>query len=85
MSPLDRVIETRPPDFSASQAVQIGRDRFALPAAAASNLGSERDQTFLLQAADGTGLAVMKVSNAAEDPATLDMEADAVLTWEDLL
>jgi 4-aminobutyrate aminotransferase-like enzyme/Ser/Thr protein kinase RdoA (MazF antagonist) len=75
---VDPVIETSPPGFEPDLAVQIGRNCYGSAAVSARNLGSERDQTFLLQAPDGTGLSVLKVSNAAEDPDTLDMEALAV-------
>jgi hypothetical protein len=49
------------------------------PPAGARNFGSGRDQAFLLTGASGTGTAVLKVSNPAEDPAMLDMEAMAAL------
>ena len=69
----------RLPAFSEPEAVEVAARTFGLAALTATNLGSERDQTFLLQGAGGERLAIMKVSNAAEDPATLDMEALAVL------
>ena len=75
-SPLiDAVLQAPPPTFSTDQAVQIAAQTFDIGAADARNLGSERDQTFLLLDDAGSGLAVLKVSNPAEDPATLDMEA----------
>lgn len=67
----------RPPAFSAAQACEIGRAAFGLDAADAASLGSERDQAFLLTGPSGS--AVLKVSNPAEDPAMLDMEAMAAL------
>jgi Ser/Thr protein kinase RdoA (MazF antagonist) len=60
-------------------AVGIAAQTFGVEADGARDLGSERDQAFLLLDGDGQSIAVMKVSNAAEDPATLDMEALAVL------
>ncbi len=72
---IDAVLLSQPPAFSTEQAVEIGAATFGIRSAAARNLGSERDQTFLLLDAAGTGQAVLKVSNPAEDPATLDMEA----------
>ncbi len=76
---MDPVLAAARPAFDAAAAIDIARQTFDVEAAAARDLGSERDQTFLLLGPDDTPLAVMKVSNAAEDPATLDMEALAVL------
>jgi 4-aminobutyrate aminotransferase-like enzyme/Ser/Thr protein kinase RdoA (MazF antagonist) len=70
----DAVLTADPPTFDESEAVVIAARAFALDATSARNLGSERDQAFLLL--DGTEpLAVMKISNPAEDPEILDMEA----------
>ena len=76
---MDRVLAVARPAFDAASVVDIARRTFGVEAAAARDLGSERDQTFLLLDADDAPLAVLKLSNAAEDPATLDMEALAVL------
>ncbi|HEX6844834.1 MAG TPA: phosphotransferase, partial [Actinomycetota bacterium] len=76
---MDEVLHTTPPRFDEGEAVEIAARTFGIAAATARNLGSERDQTFLLADPDGVGVAVMKVSNLAEDPATLDMEALAAL------
>ena len=75
----DTVLRASPPAFTDDDAPDLGRRSFGVEAASAENLGSERDQTFLLRDAAGEPLAIMKVSNAAEDPATLDMEALAAL------
>src|SRR4026208_965932 len=75
---MDRVLAVARPAFDAASVVDIARRTFGVEAAAARDLGSERDQTFLLLDADDAPLAVLKLSNAAEDPATLDMEALAV-------
>jgi 4-aminobutyrate aminotransferase-like enzyme/Ser/Thr protein kinase RdoA (MazF antagonist) len=75
---IDAVLQAQPPSFSTGEAVQIAGRTFGITAGGARNLGSERDQTFMLldhAGAGGAGLAVLKVSNPAEDPATLDMEA----------
>lgn len=72
---MDEVLQTTPPRFSEDDALGIAATTFGIEATAARDLGSERDQTFLLKGAGGEDLAVMKVSNPAEDPATLDMEA----------
>ncbi|MEN9504938.1 MAG: hypothetical protein RI958_864 [Actinomycetota bacterium] len=74
---IDPVLIAPRPDCSTSDACAIG-ERFGIAAASATDLGSERDRTFMLCADDGTRLAVLKVSNAAESVDTLDMEASAV-------
>ena len=75
----DPVLRAAPPRFSEHRAVEIASTSYGVTASAARDLGSERDQTFILLGSDGAGIAVMKVSNPAEDPATLDMEALAAL------
>ncbi|MGI9005651.1 MAG: phosphotransferase [Streptosporangiaceae bacterium] len=72
---IDAVLEAPPPAFSPALACDAGRTGFGLDAAGASGLGSERDQAFLLRDAAGVATGVLKVSNQAEDPAMLDMEA----------
>jgi 4-aminobutyrate aminotransferase-like enzyme/Ser/Thr protein kinase RdoA (MazF antagonist) len=74
----DAVLAASPPDFDEPAILAIATDTFGVRAHAAEDLGSERDQTFLLLDAAERPLAVMKLSNAAEDTATLDMEALAV-------
>ena len=71
---IDAVLAVRPPRWSVDQAVEIAAATFAVQAASATNLGSERDQTFMLHDSAGGPVAVMKVSNPAESPETLDME-----------
>ncbi len=75
----DPVLEITPPSFSDQEALSIANATYRVSASDAKNLGSERDQTFMLQDTAGQALAVMKVSNPAEDPITLDMEALGVL------
>lgn len=75
---IDPVLMASPPGFDAGDAVRIGLRTYGIEATDADDLGSERDQTWLLRGPDGP-LAVMKISNPAEDPATLDMEALAAL------
>ncbi len=72
---IDAVLQAPPPRFSESEAVRIGQESYAIEASQARNLGSERDQTFMLLGDSDQPVAVLKVSNPAEDPATLDMEA----------
>jgi 4-aminobutyrate aminotransferase-like enzyme/Ser/Thr protein kinase RdoA (MazF antagonist) len=55
---------------------RIAAELFGLDGTAA-NLGSERDQTFLVEGPAGAG--VVKLSNLGEDPATLDLETEAIL------
>lgn len=76
---IDPVLTTDPPPIDAGRALEIARSAFAVEAAAATDLGSERDRTFRLADIEGGPLAILKVSNVAEDPATLDMEAAAVV------
>ena len=75
----DAVLATPRPTFEPAEAAAIAARTFGVAAVDARDLGSERDQTFLLLDPDGAGLAICKLSNAAEDPAVLDMEAAAVL------
>jgi 4-aminobutyrate aminotransferase-like enzyme/Ser/Thr protein kinase RdoA (MazF antagonist) len=74
MEAIDAVLTADPPRFDEAEAVAIGRACFGVDADGAVDLGSERDQTFLLTL-DRTPVAVLKGSNAAESTATLDMEA----------
>jgi Ser/Thr protein kinase RdoA (MazF antagonist) len=76
---IDAVLQTQPPAFTPEQACEIGRGTFGIEASGATNLGSERDQAFMLTGSSGSRVAVLKVSNPAEDPAMLDMEATAAL------
>ena len=75
----DPVLAASPPDIDESELIEVVAATFGLRAAAARDLGSERDRTFLLVDDRDGSLAVAKVSNAAEDAAVLDMEALAVL------
>jgi 4-aminobutyrate aminotransferase-like enzyme/Ser/Thr protein kinase RdoA (MazF antagonist) len=79
MAAFDPVLRAAPPRVGPARALAVARSAFGIEAAGARDLGSERDRAFMLTGADGADLAVMKVSNTAEDPATLDMEAEAVL------
>ena len=74
---IDGVWRAAPPRYSAADACEIAAHTFGVRAAAAQSLGSERDQAFTLRDAAGVDVAVMKISNAAEDVAVLDMEAMA--------
>jgi 4-aminobutyrate aminotransferase-like enzyme/Ser/Thr protein kinase RdoA (MazF antagonist) len=76
---IDAVLQAPPPAFSPEQACEIAQATFGIDAAGARSLGSERDQAFLLTGPAGGRLAVLKVSNPAEDPVMLDMEAMAAL------
>jgi 4-aminobutyrate aminotransferase-like enzyme len=70
----DAVLAAEPPAFTIDRAVQAALDAYDVTATSALDLGSERDQTFLLIDAAATPIAVMKISNPAEDPEILDME-----------
>jgi 4-aminobutyrate aminotransferase-like enzyme/Ser/Thr protein kinase RdoA (MazF antagonist) len=69
------VLETQPPRFSPAEVARIAAEVFAVEGVA-SDLGSERDQTFLID--DGGAGAVLKISNLGEDPAVLDLEHAAI-------
>ena len=70
------VLEASPPRFPAEEVAAIAADLFDLHGEA-RDLGSERDQTFLIE--DGGEGGVLKISNAGEDSAVLDLEASALL------
>jgi 4-aminobutyrate aminotransferase-like enzyme/Ser/Thr protein kinase RdoA (MazF antagonist) len=70
------VLESRPPRFSDDDVARIAAELFGLEGNA-TNLGSERDQTFLVEGPADAG--VVKLSNLGEDPATLDLETEAIL------
>jgi 4-aminobutyrate aminotransferase-like enzyme/Ser/Thr protein kinase RdoA (MazF antagonist) len=76
---MDRVLTGANPKLAAPAAVAAAAELFGVAAEEAVDLGSERDRTFALQDADGTRVAILKVSNAHEDPEVLDMEAAAAL------
>jgi 4-aminobutyrate aminotransferase-like enzyme/Ser/Thr protein kinase RdoA (MazF antagonist) len=69
------VLEEMPPSFSADDVARIA-ERFGLDGTV-TDLGSERDQTFLVQGQAASG--VLKISNLGESAATLDLEAEAIL------
>jgi len=66
------VLESTPPRFTADDVAALADELFGVTGGA-RDLGSERDQTFLVQ-----GAGVVKISNAAEDPANLELEAAAI-------
>lgn len=69
------VLETRPPRFTTDEVARIAAQLFGLEGTAV-DLGSERDQTFLI---DGAGCdGVLKISNIGEDEAVLDLERAAI-------
>ena len=68
----------QPPRFSEEEAAGIAQEVFGVEGVARS-LGSERDQTFLIDGGTPEASAVMKLSNAAERADRLDMEALAAL------
>jgi 4-aminobutyrate aminotransferase-like enzyme/Ser/Thr protein kinase RdoA (MazF antagonist) len=76
---MDSVMTGERPRVEESEAVAIAAEMFGVRAETAQDLGSERDRSFLLLGDRGEAVAVLKVSNAAEDPEVLDMEAGAAL------
>lgn len=69
------VLESMPPRFNADEVAVIAADLFGL-VGDAQDLGSERDQTFLIAGSEGDG--VVKISNLGENPASLELEAAAI-------
>jgi 4-aminobutyrate aminotransferase-like enzyme/Ser/Thr protein kinase RdoA (MazF antagonist) len=74
-SPAQSVLEAPPPRFSAEEIAAIVAELFGLRGTAVE-LGSERDQTFMID--DGGEGGVVKVSNLGEEPAVLDLETEAI-------
>ncbi len=72
---MSSVLDSKPPRFSSDEVARIAAELFGLEGVA-TNLGSERDQTFLVEGAADAG--VVKLSNLGEDPATLDLETEAI-------
>jgi 4-aminobutyrate aminotransferase-like enzyme/Ser/Thr protein kinase RdoA (MazF antagonist) len=72
---MSSVLEATPPTFTAEEAARIAAELYGLRGTA-SALGSERDQAFLLE--DGGAGGVLKISNASEDAAVLDLEEAAI-------
>ncbi|HZC29471.1 MAG TPA: aminotransferase class III-fold pyridoxal phosphate-dependent enzyme, partial [Gaiellaceae bacterium] len=75
--PRSSVLEAPPPRFSADEVARIAAELFDVSGTAV-DLGSERDQTFLIDDGCGGG-GVLKISNLGEDPAVLDLETGAIL------
>ena len=69
------VLETTPPRFTPEEVAAIAAELFGLEGEA-RDLGSERDQTFMV------GEGILKISNTGEDPAVLDLEEKALLHIE---
>lgn len=76
---MDTVLRAPRPRLNPGDALGIAEALFGVAAASARDLGSERDLTVLLLDEEGGAVAVLKVSNPAEDPGVLDMEAAAAL------
>src|SRR5579884_1985836 len=69
------VLESEPPRFTPAEAEEIAAALFEVRGRA-TDLGSERDQTFLLE--NGSGGVVLKVSNSAERSDVLELEEAAI-------
>ncbi|MDZ7644724.1 MAG: phosphotransferase [Woeseiaceae bacterium] len=74
--PMD-VIVRPPPSLAAAEALEIAATHFGLPAVEARPLVSERDQNFRLRTAGGEEY-VLKIANAAEDPAVTGFQVQAL-------
>jgi 4-aminobutyrate aminotransferase-like enzyme/Ser/Thr protein kinase RdoA (MazF antagonist) len=66
--------------FTEHDAARMAREHFAIDGTARS-LPSERDQNFRIDAADGRRF-VLKIANATEDPAVLDLQTQALVHLE---
>ena len=73
---MSSVLESTPPRFRDDEVARIAAELLGLEGSA-TDLGSERDQTFLVEGPEGAG--VVKLSNLGEDPATLDLETETIL------
>jgi 4-aminobutyrate aminotransferase-like enzyme/Ser/Thr protein kinase RdoA (MazF antagonist) len=74
-SAVSSVLDSAPPRFTADEAAHIAAEVFGVTGAVVE-LGSERDQAFLLD--DGARGGVLKISNTGEDAAVLDLEEAAI-------
>jgi 4-aminobutyrate aminotransferase-like enzyme/Ser/Thr protein kinase RdoA (MazF antagonist) len=70
------VLEAPPPRFTADEVATIAAALFGLEGAA-TDLGSERDQTFLID--DGATGGVLKISNLGEEAPVLELETEGIL------
>ncbi len=70
------VLEATPPAFTPEQVSAIAAELFGVKGSA-RDLGSERDQTFMIEGEGGDG--VLKISNLGENPDALDIEVAALL------
>jgi 4-aminobutyrate aminotransferase-like enzyme/Ser/Thr protein kinase RdoA (MazF antagonist) len=70
------VLAASPPRFSAEEAAAIAAKLFDLRGEAV-DLGSERDQMFLIE--NGGAGGVIKISNLGENPPVIDLEENALL------
>jgi 4-aminobutyrate aminotransferase-like enzyme/Ser/Thr protein kinase RdoA (MazF antagonist) len=70
------VLEAPPPRFTADAVATIAAALFGLEGTA-TDLGSERDQTFLID--DGAAGGVLKISNLGEEAPVLELECEALL------
>ncbi|MGW4210406.1 aminotransferase class III-fold pyridoxal phosphate-dependent enzyme [Lentzea sp. NPDC004789] len=75
---VESVLRAGRPRLSPGGAAALLGELFGVAADDARDLGSERDQAFLVLSGENP-VAVLKVSNPAEDPEVLDMEAAAAL------
>jgi 4-aminobutyrate aminotransferase-like enzyme/Ser/Thr protein kinase RdoA (MazF antagonist) len=72
---MSSVLESTPPRFTPDEVAAIAAEHFGL-VGDAKDLGSERDQTFLVAGRGADG--VIKISNLGESRATLELEAAAI-------
>jgi Ser/Thr protein kinase RdoA (MazF antagonist) len=75
---MNDVMQCKPPRLEEAEAISAGRVLYGVEADTARSLGSERDEVWMLLLR-GQRVAVLKVSNPAESPETLDMQTEAEL------
>jgi 4-aminobutyrate aminotransferase-like enzyme/Ser/Thr protein kinase RdoA (MazF antagonist) len=76
-SPRSAVLTAPPPRFTEDDAAGVARHIFGVEGSA-YGLGSERDQNFRIEDAEGNSFT-LKISNSGEDPDVLEMETAAIL------
>jgi hypothetical protein len=73
------VLEATPPSFGADDVARIAAELFGLDSTA-TDLGSERDQTFLVEGPSGSG-----VRAGTDEPGLTELRYKATLGWGPML
>jgi len=70
-------LASMPPAFGVEAAADLAGDHFGVAASSVAPLAGERDQNFRVDTADGRPL-LLKISNPADGPSTVDMQTAAL-------